>query len=128
MSDIQPVAISAHNAVGIDLGINRFAVMSTGDVIENPAFLKSSLNKLALSQRAYARTKPTSPKATTAKGSNNGKKAVNRVGDCHRYIRNKRKDFLHKASSKIVKNHDVIVVENLDVKSTIRNRYVVRPS
>jgi putative transposase len=119
MSDIQPVALSANNAVGIDLGINHFAVISTGDVIENPAFLKTSLNKLALSQRAYARTKP---------GSNNRKKAVNRVGDCHRYIRNKRKDFLHKASSKIVKNHDVIVVENLNVKGMIRNRHLVRPS
>jgi putative transposase len=98
--------------VGIDLGLNRYATLSNGIVIENQRFLRSYLDKLAWEQRKLSRKK---------KGSNNFKKQVLRVHKCHIKIANCRNDFAHKETTKIVKNHDIIVVEDLNIKGMVQN-------
>lgn len=105
------------NSVGIDLGLSNFAYLSNGEVIENPAFLKNDLKKLRRYQRQFSRKK---------KGSSNRKKFALRVTRLHMRVRNKRKDFHHKLSTQIAKNHGVVAVEDLNIKGMVRNRHLSR--
>ena len=100
--------------IGIDLGINHFATMSTGEKIENPKYLKASVSRLMVLQRRASKKK---------KGSNNKKKANKRVATLHEKISNQRKDFLHKVSSKLIGDNqtDTICLETLSVKNMVKN-------
>jgi putative transposase len=100
------------NKIGIDLGIKDFAITSDGKVIENPKYMKKSLDKLAKLQRELSRK---------TKGSSNRNKARIKVARLQEHIANKRKDFLQKLSAEIIKNYDVICIEDLQVKNMIRN-------
>ena len=105
--------LECENAIGIDLGLKDFAIMSDGDRISNPKYLKKSEKQLARKQRQLSRKK---------KGSNNRNKQRKIVAKLHEKIANQRKDFLHKSSSKIVhKNHGTICVEDLNIKGMIKN-------
>ena len=75
------------NAVGIDLGIKEFCITSDGEMIQNPKYLKKSLDKLAKLQRELSRK---------SKGSSNYNKARIKVARFQEHIANQRKDFLHK--------------------------------
>ncbi len=103
-----------HNdkAVGIDLGLTTFAVLSTGQKIENPRCLRKSLHKLATKQQALSRCK---------RGSHRRAKARRAVTHVHRRIRNQRADFLHKESRKLVNEYGTIVFEKLQPKNMVRN-------
>jgi len=92
----------SNNKVGIDLGITDFAITSDGEVFENPKWLRKSERRLAKLQRDLSRKK---------KGSNNRNKARLKVAKLHEKIANQRKDFLHKLSSKIIDENQVIVLE-----------------
>jgi putative transposase len=83
---VTPLPVSTDD-VGVDLGLTSLAVLSTGDVIENPRHLRCKARALARAQRALARK---------AKGSNNRKKAVARVAVLHRKVRETRLDGHHK--------------------------------
>jgi putative transposase len=109
--------ITAAKTIGIDLGLSHFASISDGAVIENPSFLKKELRKLAHLQRSLARKK---------KGSSNRKKSVMKVVKKHIDIFNQRKNFAHQLSYTLVKNHDVIVVEDLCIKGMVQNRHLSR--
>lgn len=109
--------IQEANTVGIDLGLLSYAYLSDDTVIDNPRFLKIDLEKLAKKQRCYARTK---------RGSNNRKKLAKSLGRLHLTIANKRKDFLHKLSTTIVKKYDAISLEDLNVKGMVQNRRLAR--
>lgn len=109
--------VLSEKAIGIDLGISNYAYLSNGTVIENPAFLKRDLKKLQRYSKSLSRKK---------KGGMNRKKAALRVVLIHQNIKNKRTDFLHKLSTMLVKNHDVIAVENLAVNGMIQNRHLAR--
>lgn len=98
--------------IGLDLGIKEFCITSDGEMVENPRYLKKSLNKLAKLQRELSR-KP--------KGSSNRNKARIKVARQFEKISNQRKDFLHKLSTEIIKDNDVICIENLQVKNMVRN-------
>ncbi len=91
-------------AVGIDLGLLHFATLSDGSTIENPRHVRTSEHKLKKLQEALARKK---------RGSKRRRKAAQRVGKAHRYIRNQRKDFHHKRARKLVTAYQVIVFEKL---------------
>jgi len=91
-------------AVGIDLGLLHFATLSTGETIENPRYFRKGEKKLAKLQQALARKK---------RGSHRRKKAVKRVAKAHRKVRNRRADFLHKESRKLVNAHGLMVFEEL---------------
>ena len=94
--------------VGIDWGVAQFLTTSDGAVVEQLSPLKDFLPKLAKLQRQLARKK---------KFSNNWKKAKAKVTQLHQRIANTRKDFVHKVSSDISKNHAVVLVEDLQVKN-----------
>jgi putative transposase len=104
-------------AVGVDLGVKDFAVTSDGERIANPGHLDRKARNLARYQRRLARCQ---------KGSANRAKARAKVARAHRKVRDARKDFLHKASSRLVREHDVIAVEDLNVSGMVRNRKLAR--
>lgn len=109
--DIEPFDKTG-NAVGIDLGINEFCITSNGEKIENPRYLKKSLNKLAKLQKELSRK---------SKGSSNRNKARLKVARLQERIKNQRKDFLQKLSTEIIKTNDIICIEDLQVKNMIKN-------
>jgi putative transposase len=96
------------SAVGLDWGIASFVTMSNGEVLEQLQPLKKFLPRLAKLQRRMARKR---------KFSNNWKKARQRVAKLHSKIANIRKDFVHKSSNDISKNHAVVFIEDLQVKN-----------
>ena len=95
-------------AVGIDMGIARFATLSDGSHIEPLNSFKKHQQRLARYQRAMIRK---------VKFSNNWKKAKAQVQRVHTRIANARKDFLHKASCQISQNHAMIAIEDLQVRN-----------
>lgn len=109
--EAQPLPIT-NNAVGIDLGIKEFCITSDGELVNNPKYLKNSLNKLAKLQRELSR-KP--------KGSSNRNKARIKVARLHEKISNQRKDFLQKLSTNIIRENDVVCIEDLQVKNMVKN-------
>ena len=109
--DIEPFEKTS-DVIGLDLGIKDFCITSDGEMISNPKYLKKSLNKLAKLQRELSRK---------SKGSSNRNKARIRVARLQEHIANQRKDFLHKLSTKIVKNNDIVCIEDLQVKNMIKN-------
>ena len=106
-----------NNSIGIDLGIKEFCITSDGKMIENPKHLKKSLDKLAKLQRELSRK---------TKGSSNYNKARIKVARLHEHIANQRKDFLQKLSTEIIKNNDVVCIEDLQVKNMIKNHKLAR--
>ena len=112
----QPLRATGH-AVGIDLGVASFAVTSEGQRIANPRHLERKARSLARYQRRLARCR---------KGSANRAKAAARVAAAHRKVRNARRDFLHRATTRLVRENDMIVIEDLNVSGMLRNRCLAR--
>ena len=100
------------NVIGIDLGIKEFCITSNGETIKNPKYLKKSLNKLTKLQRELSRK---------TIGSSNRNKARIKVARLQEHIRNQRKDFLQKLSTELIREYDVICIEDLQVKNMIKN-------
>ena len=94
--------------IGIDMGVKRFATLSNGDFVEPLNAFKQEQEKLAKLQRKLARQK---------KGSRNSRKTKRKIARLHRYIADSRRDFLHKTSTKIAKNHSIICGEDLKVSN-----------
>jgi len=104
-------------AVGVDLGVKDFAVTSDGERMPNPRHLDRKARNLARYQRHLARRR---------KGSANRAKARIKVARAHRKVRSARRDFLHRASSRLVRENDIIVIEDLNVSGMVRNRRLAR--
>lgn len=100
------------SAVGIDVGLKDFATLSDGTVYENPKFFRTLEKKLIKEQRILSRRK--------IGGSNWHKQRV-KVAKIHEKITNSRSDRLNKISTHIVKNHDIIGIENLSVSNMLKN-------
>lgn len=105
------------NKIGIDLGLKEFAICSNGDRFENPKNLRKSEKRLAKLQRDLSRKR---------KGSNNRYKERLKVAKLHQKIANQRKDFLHKLSTKIISENQVIVLEDLKVKNMLQNHKLAK--
>ncbi len=99
--------------IGIDLGISTFATLSNGEKINAPKPLKKNLKKLAKFQRRLAKKIP---------GSKRREKAKLRVAKLHARIKDIRTDFLHKLSTKLTREYDTIILEDLNVSGMIKNR------
>lgn len=99
--------------VGIDLGLTSLAVMSTGEVIPNPRYLRNKQRRLAKAQRRLARKQ---------KGSNNRKKAVREVAVHHRKVRQTRLDAHHKLAARLIRDNQTVYVEDLAVSGLARTR------
>jgi putative transposase len=104
-------------AVGVDLGVKNFAVTSDGEKIANARRLARRERNLARYQRRMARKQ---------RGSNNRAKAKAKVARAHRKVAASRADFLHKTSTRLARDHDVIVIEDLNVKGMVRNRRLAK--
>lgn len=103
--EIQPLQ-KTNNNVGIDLGIADFAILSDGTKIENPRFYEKSEKKLAKLQRELSRK---------TIGSSNWNKARIKVANLQKHIAEQRRDFLQKLTTNIIRNYDIICIEDLDV-------------
>ena len=93
--------------IGIDVGLESFAVLSDGTTIENPRWYQRAQAALRIAQRRVARRK---------KGSKRRCKAVMILKKIHEHVSNQRKDFQHKLSQQLVQKYGVIAVEDLNVK------------
>jgi putative transposase len=107
----QPLPMST-TAIGIDVGIARFATLSDGNYVAPLNSLKTHQQRLARYQRRMSRKQ---------KFSNNWKKAKGKVQKIHTAIANARKDFLHKTSTTISQNHALVCIEDLQVKNMSRS-------
>ena len=101
------------NDVGIDLGLTSLAVLSTGEVVQNPRYLPRKARALARAQKSLARK---------TKGSNRRAKAVRRVAVQHRKVRDTRLDAHHKLAHRIACDNQAIYVEDLAVSGLARTR------
>jgi putative transposase len=99
--------------VGIDLGLTSLAVLSTGEVVENPRYLRRRARALARAQKSLARK---------TQGSKRRAKAVRRVAVEHRKVRDTRLDAHHKLAYRIVRDNQAIYVEDLAVSGLARTR------
>lgn len=103
--------------VGVDVGLSAFAVLSTGEKIHAPKPLDRHLRRLKRLSRQHSRKR---------KGFRNRQKSALRLARLHRRIRNIRRDFLHKLSTRLAKTKPEIVVEDLHVRGMVRNRHLAR--
>ncbi|MEO3798917.1 RNA-guided endonuclease TnpB family protein [Nonomuraea sp. B1E8] len=113
ISPLPPVAAN----VGIDAGITALATLSTGEKIVNPRHERRDRRKLAKAQRALARK---------AKGGSNRAKARLKVARVHARITDRRRDHLHKVTTRLVRDNQVIAVEDLTVRNMVKNHRLAR--
>ena len=99
-------------SIGADLGLKSFVVLSDGEVVGNPKFFAKDEKKLARAQRRHAKKK---------KGSQNREKARQKVARIHARIGDRRRDFLHKLSTRLIRENQTICVESLAVKNMGKN-------
>jgi len=99
--------IKEETTIGIDLGIKDFAITSNGEIFSNPKYLRKVQDKLKYLQSKYSKNK--------------GKKTKQKLAKLHEKIVNKRKDFLHKVSTKLVRENQTICLENLNVSGMLQN-------
>lgn len=106
-----------NSAVGIDVGLKEFAILSDGTKYENPKWFRKLEEQLAKAQRILSRRK---------KGGSNWNKQRIKVARIHEKIANARNDYLHKISTEIVKNHDIIGMEDLSVANMLKNHNLAK--
>jgi putative transposase len=99
--------------VGLDVGITSLVTLSTGEKIANPRFSKTELTRQRRLARSLSRKK---------KGSNNAYKARQKLAKHHVRLADRRQDHLHKLSTRLVRENQVIVVESLRVRNMVKNR------
>ena len=114
-----PDALPEHKqaVIGIDVGLNRLATLSTGEGVENQAFLKSTLKKLRQANKRLHRRKL---------GSKNREQARKQVARLHYRITCKRDDVLHKLTKQLANCYGIIGVEYLNLKGLLKNRKLAR--
>jgi putative transposase len=106
------------DAVGIDVGIENFATLSTGEVIDNPRHYRTAERELKTAQRKVSRR--------TNKRSNRRRKAVKLLAKKHQKVQRQRSDFHHKTALKIVREFDDIAIENLNIRGMVKNHHLAK--
>ncbi|MFE9968863.1 RNA-guided endonuclease InsQ/TnpB family protein [Streptomyces sp. NPDC005525] len=104
-------------AVGIDTGITTLATLSTGEKITNPRHERRDRTRLARAQRTLAKKE---------KGSRNRDKARIKVAKVHARIADRRRDFLHQLTTRLVRDNQTIVIEDLTVRNMVKNKSLAR--
>ena len=99
--------VAEENTIGVDLGIKTFATLSDGQAIENPRHLKKLLSKLKYTQSKYSKHR--------------GKRTKRKLARLHEKVANRRNDFLHKVSKKLIDENQAIALETLNVKGIVKN-------
>jgi putative transposase len=113
---IEPLA-PTNRAVGVDAGITSLVTLSTGEKITNPKHERTDRSRLAKAQRRLARK---------AKDSKNRAKARLAVAKVHARIADRRRDHLHKLTTRLVRENQTIVIEDLSVRNMVRNHSLAR--
>lgn len=103
-----------NSEIGFDLGIESLLIDQNGNKVSNPHHIKKTLDKIKIEEQKLQIKK---------QGSNNYNKQRIKLAKLHEKVANQRKDFLHKLSHDIVKNHDFIAAEDLDVKSMLESDF-----
>ncbi|MCT8140310.1 IS200/IS605 family element transposase accessory protein TnpB [Anaerobacillus sp. CMMVII] len=106
-----------YSSVGIDVGLKAFATLSDGTIYQNPRWFHSLEQKLVKAQQILSRR---------SIGSSNWYKQRKKVALIHEKITNARTDFLHKLSTNLVKNHDIIGMEDLSVQNMAKNKNLAK--
>ena len=125
LPDPQPAPRTADRVVGLDLGIKSLAVLSTGEVVPNPRHLDRDLARLRRLQRRCARRRGPD-RRTRQKPSRRWRQTKRQVAALHTRVANARRDGLHKLTTRLVAEHDTIVVEDLHVAGMVRNKRLAR--
>lgn len=122
--DIQ-ILPKANSSVGVDFGIRDFITLSTGEKIRNPYYLMQMEGKLKIEQRKLRRrAKSAKERGVSLSEAMNYQKQRRKVARIYEKIANQREDFLNKLSTIIIKSHDNICVEDIDLKSLMSNRNI----
>jgi putative transposase len=108
---------AANDAVGVDMGVMSLVVLSTGEKVANPRHEQRDRARLTKAQRALSRK---------ARGSANRDRARRRVARVHARITDRRRDFLHKLTSRLVRENQVVVIEDVAVGNMVKNRGLAR--
>ena len=117
----------ANSSIGIDLGLEHFAILSIGEKIGNPRFLISASKKLRREQKILSRRGLLAKqRGKSLNDCINYQKQRMKVAKIHERITNRRKDFLHKLSTNLIKNHDKICMEDLASRNLMRNHHLAR--
>lgn len=104
-------------AVGIDVGLTSFATLSTGERVDNPRFFRKDERELSKAQRQFSKEE---------KGSLERNKQYKIVCHIHQRIANRRKDFAHKLSHKLVNEYGIIAFEKLNIKDMLKNHCLAK--
>jgi putative transposase len=111
LPDIEPVTTPTRS-VGIDMGLEYFAALSSGELIENPRWFRATEERLAKLQKRRSRCQ---------KASCQYRKLTNQIRKCHQKIGNQRLDFQHKLSRQLISQYGIIFVEKLNIKGLARS-------
>ncbi|QSE91456.1 transposase [Rhodococcus pseudokoreensis] len=117
VEDTIPELEPVDRVVGLDAGITSLYTLSTGEKITNPRHERTDRERLAKAQRALAKKQ---------KGSRNRAKARLKVAKMHGRIADRRRDYLHKVSTRLVRENQVIAIEDLSVRNMVKNRSLSR--
>ena len=123
LPDPTPPERTGGRVVGVDLGIKSLAVLSTGQVVPNPRHLDAALTALRRVQRQVSRRR--GPDRRTVP-SHRWAKTKARVAALHTRVANARRDGLHKLTTRLVREHDTILIEDLNVAGMVRNHRLAR--
>jgi putative transposase len=106
-SEKQLNPVNEDTTVGLDLGIKSFLVASNGKEYDNPKYLRKAQDKLKYNQRQYSKHK--------------GMRRKHKVALLHEKVSNQRKDFLHKASTELIRDNQSIALEDLNISGMLKN-------
>lgn len=112
-----PYVAKTGNSIGIDVGLENFATLSTGEIIENPRYLRKASRELKIAQRKMCKKK--------MRGSNR-RKAARILARKHQKVANQRQDFFYKLSNKLIREFDEIAVEDLNIKGLLKNHQLAK--
>ena len=116
-----------NTSVGIDTGLSDFAILSTGEKIVNGRFFNQLSKKLAKEQKILSRRALVAKKeGRKLSDSRNYQKQRMKVAKIHEKIANMRRDFLNKLSTNLIKNHDIICIEDLSSKNLMKNHKLAK--
>ena len=114
--DIKPLP-EVQKQVGLDLGLKSMVILSTGEQVGNPKFFHKDEKRLAKAQRRLAKKK---------KGSKNRAKARLKVARIHAHIADRRRDYQHQLSTRIIRENQTICIESLTVKNMLKNHCLAK--
>ncbi len=112
------------SVVGVDVGIKHLAVLSTGELVENPRHLAGAQTPMRALGRALSEERP--DRRTGRRPSKRWQRAAARLGRAHARVANLRRDGLHKLTTRLAREHGTVVVEDLNVAGMLANRRLAR--